>query len=108
LIRNIPDTHIDSPLSLAMETDAPPENHSPARFTNASEYRSQFGRRLMVLTKLKGATPASDELCRIIAVEPISPSPWVTAQFLDGSSRGFRPEMIRRADDVEPNPVNPS
>lgn len=63
----------------------------------ASSYRQIHGRRLMALNKLRGTIPAIDELCRISSVETLAPTLWVTATFLDGSTRSFRPESIRPA-----------
>lgn len=63
----------------------------------AAAYRQIHGRSLMALTKLRGAIPAIDELCRISSVESLPPSLWVTARFLDGSTKSFRPENIRPA-----------
>ena len=62
-----------------------------------ASYRRAHGRSLMALCKLRGAVPCMDELCRISSVETLAPSLWVTATFLDGSKRSFRPESIRRA-----------
>jgi len=64
---------------------------------SAIAYRNAHHRKLMVLTKWKSADPASDEFCRIRSVETLSPGLWVTAAFLDGSIRQFRPEKIREA-----------
>ena len=55
----------------------------------------------MALTHLRGPTAEPDELCRITAVDTIAPSLWVTVKFLDGSKKGFRPEMIRMATEEE-------
>jgi hypothetical protein len=64
---------------------------------HASEYRRIFGRSLMALTKLRGETAASNELCHVTAVDRVSPNLWVTVKFLDGSKRGLRPEELRLA-----------
>ena len=61
----------------------------------AATYRAAHLRKLMVLTKWRSAAPEQDEFCRIRSVETLSPGLWVTATFLDGSTRGFRPEKIR-------------
>jgi hypothetical protein len=63
----------------------------------AAAYRAAHLRKLMVLTKWKGAEPECDEFCRIHAVETLAPGLWLTATFLDGSVRRFRPEKIRVA-----------
>jgi hypothetical protein len=63
----------------------------------AAEYRAAHLRKLMVLTKWRGPAPESDEFCRIRAVETLSPGLWLTATFLDGSTKRFRPEKIRMA-----------
>jgi hypothetical protein len=51
----------------------------------------------MALTKLRGAVPSIDELCRISSVQTLPDTLWVTARFLDGATRSFRPENIRPA-----------
>ena len=51
----------------------------------------------MVLTSLQGELPESHEFCRIRSVETAAPSLWVTATFLDGSTKSFRSEKIRLA-----------
>ena len=63
----------------------------------AAAYRLAYGRKLMVLTKLKGASPRCDEFCRIRSVETLNPGLWISATFLDGSIQRFRPEKIRAA-----------
>ena len=63
----------------------------------AAEYRVAYRNRLMVFTKIKGATPKLDEFCSIRSVETLSPNLWITGAFLDGSKKGFRPEKIRLA-----------
>jgi len=63
----------------------------------ATEYRIAHHRKLMVVTKWKGADPAADDFCRIRSVETLAPNLWITAEFLDGSVRKFRPEKIRLA-----------
>jgi hypothetical protein len=63
----------------------------------AAEYRAAHIRKLMVLTKWRGGAPEFDEFCRIRAVETLAPGLWLTATFLDGSTRRFRPEKIRLA-----------
>lgn len=63
----------------------------------ATEYRAAHHRKLMVLTICRGLTPERDEYCRLRAVETLAPGLWVTAVFLDGSTRRFRPEKIRVA-----------
>jgi hypothetical protein len=64
---------------------------------SATNYRQEYGRSLMVLTSLQGALPATHEFCRIRSVETATPTLWITATFLDGSTKSFRPEKIRRA-----------
>ena len=49
----------------------------------------------MLLTKLKGQLPTRGEFCRIKAVETAAPDLWITVAFLDGSTRGLRPDHIR-------------
>ena len=63
----------------------------------AAEYRLAHRNRLMVLTKLKSATPMRSEFCRIESVETLAPNLWISALFLDGSIKQFRPEKIRLA-----------
>ena len=63
----------------------------------AAAYRAAHLRKLMVLTHWKGASPGCDEFCRVRAVETLAPGLWLTASFLDGSERRFRPEKIRVA-----------
>jgi hypothetical protein len=63
----------------------------------AAAYRAAHLRKLMVLTKWKNAAPERAEFCRIHAVETLAPGLWLTATFLDGSIRRFRPEKIRVA-----------
>jgi hypothetical protein len=63
----------------------------------AAEYQRLYGRCMMVLKKRRGPTAATDELCRLTSVNTIAPDLWVTVQFLDGSARSFRPDMIERA-----------
>ena len=63
----------------------------------AAAYRADHQRKLMVLTKWRSAEPERDEFCRISSVETLSPSLWITATFLDGAVRQFRPEKIRDA-----------
>jgi len=63
----------------------------------AAAYRAAHSRKLMVLTKCKSAAPACDEFCRVHAVETLAPGLWLTARFLDGTVRRFRPEKIRVA-----------
>jgi len=75
-----------------------PANLNPS---SAAEYRAAHRNRIMVLTTLKSATPASDEFCRIRSVETVSPGLWITADFLDGSVKRFRPEKIRVATEDE-------
>ena len=64
---------------------------------SAAAYRAAHYRKLMVLTTLRSESPTLDEFCRINSVETLAPSLWVTATFLDGSTRRFRPEKIRDA-----------
>ena len=61
----------------------------------AATYRAAHQHRLMLLTKLKSELPARNEFCRIKAVETVAPNLWVTVGFLDGSTKGLRPEQIR-------------
>ena len=64
----------------------------------AAAYRAAHLRKLMVLTKWRNAAaPDCDEFCRIHAVETLSPGLWLTASFLDGSVRRFRPDKVRVA-----------
>jgi len=63
----------------------------------AATYRAVHQRKLMVLNKWKGAEPGQDEFCRIRSVETLSPDLWITATFLDGAIRQFRPDKIRDA-----------
>ncbi len=60
-------------------------------------YRRDHGRRLMILATLKNAAPGRDDFCRIRSVETVAPGLWVTAVFLDGAIRRFRPDVIRLA-----------
>lgn len=69
--------------------------------STASAYRLTYGGSLMALRKLHGANPDIHELCRIRSVETLPPTLWVTATFLDGSTRSFRPETIRPATEDE-------
>ncbi len=83
--------------------DVPPdgESKSGAEPMTAVAYRQTYQRRLMVLTTLRGEIPATDEMCRLISVDTLAPSLWVTARFLDGSKKSFRPEKIRPAKAAE-------
>jgi hypothetical protein len=63
----------------------------------AAAYRRINGRSLMALTKLRGASPSLDELCWISSVQTLPDTLWVTARFLDGATKSFRPENIRPA-----------
>jgi hypothetical protein len=63
----------------------------------ATAYRQLHGRSLMALSKLRGAVPENDELCRIRSVETLPPTLWITVTFLNGTTKSFRPENIRRA-----------
>jgi len=73
----------------------------------AAEYRAAHLRKLMVLTKTRNeAGPDSDEFCRIRAVETLSPGLWLTATFLDGTERRFRPEKVRVATPEEERRAN--
>ena len=67
----------------------------------ASEYRSAHRDRLMLLTKLRSITPEADEFCRVVSVETLAPSLWLTVRFHDGSTRRCRPDKIRRATEEE-------
>jgi hypothetical protein len=68
----------------------------------AAEYRAAHLRKLMVLNQWRNqAAPECDEFCRIRSVETLSPGLWLTATFLDGSTRHFRPEKIRMATAAE-------
>lgn len=60
-------------------------------------YRAAHQRKLMVLTAWKSAAPERGDFCRIQSVETLSPGLWITAAFLDGSVKRFRPERIRDA-----------
>lgn len=79
-----------------MEYAKPSENQP--RADSAQEYQQRYGRTMMVLKKRQGKTAAANELCRITSVNTISPDLWVSVQFLDGTSRSFRPDMIEPAD----------
>lgn len=72
----------------------------------AAAYRAAHIRKLMVLTKWKSEAPECDEFCRIHAVETLAPGLWLTAAFLDGSVRRFRPEKIRVATPDEERRAN--
>jgi len=63
----------------------------------AAAYRAAHLRKLMILTKCRSEAPERNEFCRVHAVETLSPGLWLTATFLDGSTRRFRPEAIRIA-----------
>jgi hypothetical protein len=76
-----------------MKTDAD-DNPAP---NAAAEYRLTHRNRLMVLTRLKSETPTLEEFCRIRSVETVSPGLWITALFLDDTTRRFRPDKIRVA-----------
>jgi len=68
----------------------------------AAVYRAAHLRKLMVLNKWRNAAaPERDEFCRIYSVETLAPGLWLTATFLDGSTRRFRPEKIRVATEGE-------
>ena len=60
-------------------------------------YRAAHRGKLMVLTNWRSAAPERDEFCRIRSVETLAPGLWITATFLDGAVRRFRPEKIRDA-----------
>lgn len=64
---------------------------------SAATYRRTYGRKLMVLAESKNAAPERNDFCRIRSVETLSPGLWISAQFLDGTIRRFRPEKIREA-----------
>lgn len=81
-----------------METNSPAVSPESEEALSASAYRRRYGRSLMVLRKLKGEVPEASELCRLASVDTVAPGLWITARFLDGSTRGFRPEMIRESD----------
>jgi hypothetical protein len=63
----------------------------------ATDCQREFGRKLMVFTKLRNLIPDQDECCRIKSVNTPDPGLWITATFLDGSVKSFRPEKIRPA-----------
>jgi hypothetical protein len=75
---------------------------------SAAAYRAAHYRKLMVLTALRNISPTRDEFCRISSVETLAPGLWVTATFLDGSIRRFRPEKIRDATPDEEQLANAS
>jgi hypothetical protein len=77
-----------------METNPPGASLPPEEILTATEYKRRYGRTLMVLKKLRAELPAEDELCRISAVDTASPGLWITARFLNGTTRSFRPELI--------------
>jgi hypothetical protein len=81
-----------------METNLQPAIEPAAQCSSPAEYRRIYGRSLMVLTKLREATPAQDELCRLTTVNTLGPDLWVSVQFLDGSRQSFRSDQIRLAD----------
>jgi hypothetical protein len=80
-----------------MKTDLHPSAVKAPNPNAAADYRTTHRNRLMVLTKLKGDVPTREEFCRVFRVETVEPSLWITADFLDGSSRGMRPDKIRLA-----------
>jgi hypothetical protein len=73
----------------------------PGAPSAAAAYRQIYGGRLMTLRKRQGAFPNVHELCRTRSVETLAPTLWVTATFLDGSTKSFRPEIIRPATEAE-------
>ena len=79
-----------------METIPPVVSPEKVEALTASEYRRRYGRTLMVLKKLRGELPEANELCRIASVNTIDPGLWITARFLDGTTRSFRPELIQQ------------
>jgi hypothetical protein len=83
------------PLQWGIERDH--QKHDTGEPGAAVAYRRIHGRSLMALTKLRGAIPSIDELCRISSVQTLPDTLWVTARFLDGATRSFRPENIRPA-----------
>ena len=82
--------------------DAPDQPCQYSGTLSAQDYQRLYGRRMMVMKKLRGATAGADELCRNTSVNTIAPDLWVTVQFLDGSSRSFRPDMIAPAEHDKP------
>ncbi len=80
-----------------MDTNTPVVPLESAEPLTASDYRRRYGRSLMVLKALRAELPANDELCRVTSVDTISPGLWVTVRFLDGQTRGFRPELIQQS-----------
>jgi len=85
-----------------MEINLQPSPETPAAALSPQAYRQLYGRSLMVLRKLKSAAPTDDELCRITSVNTLAPGLWITAKFLDGSIRSFRPEMIELSSATAP------
>jgi|GEM_PF-4390298 len=84
-----------------MDTNLPPTLESAvAAPISPAAYRQLYGRSVMVLRQLRAATPAPDELCRITSVNTLAPGLWITAKFLDGSVRSFRPDMIQPSLDL--------
>lgn len=84
-----------------METTLPTLDITAGNPRAAADYKFAHRNKLMVLTKLKSETPGQDELCHIQSVETLVPNLWITANFLDGSRKRFRPEMIRVATEEE-------
>jgi hypothetical protein len=80
-----------------METNTPAVPLELPEALTASAYRHRYGRSLMVLRQLRAELPATDELCRVLAVDTVAPGLWITARFLDGTTRGFRPDLIRQS-----------
>ncbi|MGB8356542.1 MAG: hypothetical protein WCD79_21765 [Chthoniobacteraceae bacterium] len=84
-----------------METPIPSLDITALNPRAASDYKFAHRNRLMVLTTLKSETPGRDAFCHIQSVETLVPNLWVTVNFLDGSRKQFRPEMIRLATEEE-------
>ena len=91
-----------------METNTQPEIVAPVESVSPATYRRIYGRSMMVLKKLRGEIPASDELCHITSVNTLAPGLWITVKFLDGSINSFRPELIQLAEVPVEHPASVS
>jgi hypothetical protein len=84
-----------------METNLPAVPEARPEPITAADYRQRYGRSLMVLRKRRAEHPATDELCRVASVNTVEPGLWITVRFLDGTTRGFRPDLIEQSDLAE-------